>query len=269
MQKGEHSTVTIGAISAVLLLVGVVASVLVVKGRRKNSTEMPKSGVTTNPEAHLHNLHSTRTQQAKKETMLAAAKSSSRGSQVEDEESSSGLPSEAGMLGGAVASKGDGKKKMIEGSPKVTDEGSPKILKGSSKTSKGSPKMTKGSPKMTKGSPKVDKAGPQNPTSKPAGQTDTPKKPEKPIIEEKQKSEAKTLPPSSKVQTSDLTRAKDLPVRAKKVAEDKEFLEKEFNNILEFVRLNVKKESNVGKLEKHLDHNRYTDIGKEDCLIVS
>ena len=244
------------------------ASVLVVKGRRKNTSELPKSGVTTDPEAHLHNLHSSRTQQAKKETMLAAAKSSSRGSRVEDEDTDSRLPSEAGMLGGAVASKGDDKKKMTEGNPKVRDEGSPKILKGSSKTSKGSPKLTKGSPNMTKGSPKMTKAGPQNPTSTPASQT-TPKKPEKPNVEDKQKSEAKTLPTSSKVQNSDLIRAKDLPVRAKKVAEDKELLEKEYNNILEFVRVNVKKGSTVGKLEKHMDHNRYTDIGKDDCLIVS
>ena len=122
---------------------------------------------------------------------------------------------------------------------------------------------------MTKGSPKVDKAGPQNPTSKPAGQTDTPKKPEKPDFVEKQEPEAKTLPTSSKVQSSDLIRAKDLPVRAKKVAEDKEFLEKEYNNILEFVRVNVKKESSIGKLEKHLDHNRYTDIGKNYCQSIS
>ena len=71
------------------------------------------------------------------------------------------------------------------------------------------------------------------------------------------------------MKSSDLIRAKDLPVRAKRVAEDKEFLESEYNNILEFVRLNVKKESNVGKLEKHLDHNRYTDIGKNDCLTIS
>merc|ERR1719447_88477 len=100
--------------------------------------------------------------------MLAAGMSSSRGSRVEDEESSSGFPSEAGMLGGAVASKGDDKKMMMEGSPKVTDERSPKILKGSSKTSKGSPKVTKGSPKVIKGSPKMTKAVPQNSTSTPA-----------------------------------------------------------------------------------------------------
>merc|ERR1719192_1159860 len=123
------------------------------------------------------------------------------------------------MASGAVATKGGDQTKMTEGSPKVTYEGSPKILKGSSKTSKGSPKMTKGSPKMTKGSPKmtkgspkVDKAGPQNPTSNPVGQTDTPKKPEKPDFVEKEKPETKTLPISSKVQSSDLTRAKDLPV---------------------------------------------------------
>ena len=71
------------------------------------------------------------------------------------------------------------------------------------------------------------------------------------------------LPPKQPTNgSSDLVKTKDLPKEAKELAENKELLEKEYDSILEYIRLNIKKESTVAKQEEHNDHNRYTDIGK-------
>merc|ERR1719239_1586125 len=60
--------------------------------------------------------------------------------------------------------------------------------------------------------------------------------------------------------SSDLVKTNELPKQAKDLAENKEFMENEYSSVLEYVRLNIKKETYVAKQEVHKDHNRYTDI---------
>ena len=49
---------------------------------------------------------------------------------------------------------------------------------------------------------------------------------------------------------------------AKEMAGRTEELDEEFKLIVDAVRVNSKKESTIGRLEKNKLHNRYTDIGK-------
>ena len=59
-----------------------------------------------------------------------------------------------------------------------------------------------------------------------------------------------------------LEKGPDLREVAKEMAGRKEMLEEEFKFITDHVRVNGKKESNIGRLEKNKLHNRYADIGK-------
>ena len=57
-----------------------------------------------------------------------------------------------------------------------------------------------------------------------------------------------------------LEKGPNLREGAKEMAGRKEKLEEEFKLIGEHTRLNVKKESKVGRLEKNKLHNRYVDL---------
>ena len=61
---------------------------------------------------------------------------------------------------------------------------------------------------------------------------------------------------------SDLVKNDDLPRQVEELAGNKELLQNEYADIVEFVKQNIKKPRNVAKEEKHKAHNRYTDIGK-------
>ena len=59
-----------------------------------------------------------------------------------------------------------------------------------------------------------------------------------------------------------LEKGPNLREGAKEMAGRKDKLEEEFKLIGDHARVNVKKESKVGRLEKNKPHNRYVDIGK-------
>ena len=59
-----------------------------------------------------------------------------------------------------------------------------------------------------------------------------------------------------------LEKGPNLRESAKEMAGRKDKLEEEFKLIANHTRVNVKKESKVGRLEKNKPHNRYVDIGK-------
>ena len=66
----------------------------------------------------------------------------------------------------------------------------------------------------------------------------------------------------SKEVQSDLVKNDDLARQVEELAGNKELLQNEYADIVEFVKQNIKKPRNVAKEEKHKAHNRYTDIGK-------
>ena len=61
---------------------------------------------------------------------------------------------------------------------------------------------------------------------------------------------------------SELIKNDDLPRQVEELVGNKELLQNEYADIVEFVKQNIKKPRNVAKEEKHKAHNRYTDIGK-------
>ena len=61
---------------------------------------------------------------------------------------------------------------------------------------------------------------------------------------------------------SDMVKNDDLPRQVEELAGNKELLQNEYADIVDFVKQNIKKPRNVAKEEKHKAHNRYTDIGK-------
>ena len=59
-----------------------------------------------------------------------------------------------------------------------------------------------------------------------------------------------------------LEKGPNLKEDAKEMAGRTEMLDEEFKLIVDAVRVNSKKESTIGRLEKNKLHNRYADIGK-------
>ena len=91
MPLGDSSGAMVGIIAALLLVVGVVASALVLKRQGivgKENPEVPQSGVTTDPEAHLSDINSKK--EAEKKAKVAKNKSESQDSQDEEMNNDSG-----------------------------------------------------------------------------------------------------------------------------------------------------------------------------------
>ena len=58
-----------------------------------------------------------------------------------------------------------------------------------------------------------------------------------------------------------LAKGSSLRVKAKKMSENTAELEKEYKNMLAYVRENVSRESKISSQDKNKPHNRYLDIG--------
>ena len=337
MPSGDSSGATVGTVAALLLVVGVVASAIVLKKQGiigKDNPGLPRSGVTADPEAHLKDIKATK--QSGKQTKLAKTKSDSQKSQDKEMAKDSGMLPKGTQLGKSFSPlKTDLTTKSVEivavDNENQTSERKPETPKKSEKpsfvkrdskqklehksisTEKEDSNTAKGKTSDHLGSElypeSVLNSRPpkQQDTSKPeldARQMATvPPKPPIPTPRKtesseglvgirggsvrkslrgvaKQRSEPKPEPDANVGRTgrksvrgppppkqptngsSDLVKTKDLPKEAKELAENKELLEKEYDSILEYVRLNIKKESTVAKQEEHNDHNRYTDIGK-------
>ena len=59
-----------------------------------------------------------------------------------------------------------------------------------------------------------------------------------------------------------LEKGPNLRESAKEMAGRKDKLDEEFKLIADYTRINVKKDSKIGRLEKNRLHNRYVDIGR-------
>ena len=91
MHPADGGGAMVGMVAALLLVVGVVASALVLKKQGiigKGNPEVPKSGVTTDPEAHLSDINSKK--EAGKQVKVAKTKSASQDSNDEEVDKDSG-----------------------------------------------------------------------------------------------------------------------------------------------------------------------------------
>ena len=337
MPPGDSSGAMIGMVAALLLVVGVVAAALVLKKQGiigKGNPEVPKSGVTTDPEAHLSDINSKK--EAGKQVKVTKTKSVSQDSKDEEMDKDSGR-----LAAGTQLEKGfsplntDVMSKSVEvamDNENSTSDRKPETPKKSEKPSfdKGeSKKKLEGKSLSTENSIKESNTGNGKSPEQLGGDTkDDSVKSSHPSRQEESKSELDstqmaTIPPKPPIPgprraepnataednemrgamgrksvkgvakqrpeqkpeadvnvgrngrtsvrsppkqptygSSDLVKTNELPQRAKEVAENTEFLENEYNRVLEFVRQNIKKETTVAKQEQHKDHNRYTDIGK-------
>ena len=336
MPSGDSSGATVGTVAALLLVVGVVASAIVLKKQGiigKDNPGVPRSGVTADPEAHLKDIKATK--QSGKQTKLAKTKSESQKSQDKEMAKDSGMLPTGTQLGKSFSPlKTDPSVEIVADNENQTSERKPETPKKSEKPSfvKRDSKQKLEHKSISTENEVKDSNTAKGKTSdhlgselypesvlnsRPPKQQDTSKSeldarqmattvPPKPPIPTPRKTESSEglvgirggsvrkslrgvakqrpepkpepdanvgrtgrksvrgpLPPKQPTNgSSDLVKTKDLPKEAKELAENKELLEKEYDSILEYVRLNIKKESTVAKQEEHNDHNRYTDIGK-------
>ena len=344
MPPGDSSGAMIGMVAALLLVVGVVAAALVLKKQGiigKGNPEVPKSGVTTDPEAHLSDITSKK--EAGKQVKVAKTKSASQDSNDEAIDKDSGRLAAGTQLEKGLSplntdvvtesvevtmdnenSTSDRKPETPKKSekPSCDGEGEPKKkLEGKSLSTEGSIKDSNTangkSPEHLVGDTNDDSVKSSHPSKQEESKSELdstqmaaiPPKPAIPgprkadpnattedtgirgaagrksvkgVAKQRpgQKPEAdvsvsdvsvsdvsgrtsvRSPPKQPAYDSSDLVKTNELPQQAKEVAENTEFLENEYNRVLEFVRQNIKKETTVAKQEQHKDHNRYTDIGK-------
>ena len=344
MSPGDSSGAMIGMVAALLLVVGVVAAALVLKKQGiigKGNPEVPKSGVTTDPEAHLSDITSKK--EAGKQVKLAKTKSASQDSKEEEMDKDSGRLPAGTQLGKGLSplntdivtesvevamdnenSTSDRKPETPKKSekPSFDGEGEPKKrLEGKSLSTEGSIKDSNAangkSPEQLGGDTNNDSVKSSHPSKQEESKSEVDSTqmaaiPPKPAIPGPRKAEpnattednelsgatgrksvkgiakqrpeqkpeadvsvgrngrtsVRSPPKQPAYDSSDLVKTNELPQQAKEVAENTEFLENEYNSVLEFVRQNIKKETTVAKQEQHKDHNRYTDIGKYSINLV-